>query len=96
MRHWRAKMTENNHFRALEHMYAAAPINQIYEPILTVSEGAAEIEIELSKQYHHSGGAVHGSVYFKMLDDAAFFAANSYETEVFVLTTSFTTYLLTS
>ena len=93
MRHWRETMTENNHFRALENTYAAAPINQIYEPTMTVSEGAAEIEIELSEQYHHSGGAVHGSVYFKMLDDAAFFAANSYETEVFVLTTSFTTYL---
>jgi len=86
-------MTGNNHFRALENMYAAAPINQIYEPTMIVSEGAAEIEIELSEQYHHSGGAVHGSVYFKMLDDAAFFAANSYETKVFVLTTSFTTYL---
>jgi len=86
-------MTGKNHFRALENMYAAAPINQIYEPTMIVSEGAAEIEIELSEQYHHSGGAVHGSVYFKMLDDAAFFAANSYETKVFVLTTSFTTYL---
>ena len=86
-------MIENYHFRALENMYAAAPINKIYEPTLTVSKGAAEIKIELSEQYHHSGGAVHGSVYFKMLDDAAFFAANSYETEVFVLTTSFTIYL---
>jgi uncharacterized protein (TIGR00369 family) len=93
MRHWRAKMIENYHFRALENMYAAAPINKIYEPTLTVSMGTAEIKIELSEQYHHSGGAVHGSVYFKMLDDAAFFAANSYEDEVFVLTTSFTIYL---
>ena len=33
------------------------------------------------------------SVYFKMLDEAAFFAANSLEREVFVLTVSFTTYL---
>ncbi len=86
-------MIGNDHFRALENMYAAAPINQIYEPTMTVSEGAAEIEIELSDQYHHSGGAVHGAVYFKMLDDAAFFASNSYETEMFVVTTSFTTYL---
>lgn len=85
-------MTKTNHFRALENMYAAGPINQIYLPNITVSEGIAEIEIELSEKYHHSGGAVHGSVYFKMLDDAAFFAANSYETEVFVLTKSFTTY----
>lgn len=74
-------------------MYAAAPINRIYEPTMTVSEGVAEVEIELSEKYHHSGAAVHGSVYFKMLDDAAFFASNSYETEVFVVTTSFTTYL---
>jgi len=74
-------------------MYAAAPVNEIYRPVLTVSEGRAEIEIELSEQFHHSGGAVHGSVYFKMLDDAAFFAVSSLETEVFVLTTSFTTYI---
>ena len=86
-------MTGNNHFRALENMYAAAPINQIFKPTMTISEGIAEIEIELSEQFHHSGGAVHGSVYFKMLDDAAFFASNSYEAEVFVVTTSFTTYL---
>ncbi|TDF37393.1 PaaI family thioesterase [Alteromonadaceae bacterium M269] len=81
------------HFRALESMYAAAPINTIFQPTMTVSEGQAEIQIELSEQYHHSGGGVHGSVYFKMLDDAAFFAANSLEQEFFVLTTSFTTYL---
>jgi len=86
-------MNEVDHFRSLENMYAAAPINQIYNPIMTVSEGAAQIEIELSEKFHHSGGGVHGSVYFKMLDDAAFFASNSYEKEVFVLTTSFTTYL---
>jgi len=86
-------MNEIDHFRALENMYAAAPINEIYEPIMTVSEGAAEIEIALSEKYHHSAGGVHGSVYFKMLDDAAFFASNSYEHEVFVLTTSFTTYI---
>lgn len=86
-------MPENNHFRALENMYAAAPINRIFAPTMIVSEGQAVIEIELSEQYYHSGGAVHGSVYFKMLDDAAFFAANSFEKDVFVLTTSFTTYL---
>jgi uncharacterized protein (TIGR00369 family) len=74
-------------------MYAAAPINTIYKPDMVVSKGRAVIEIELSSQFHHSAGGVHGSVYFKMLDDAAFFAANSLETDYFVLTTSFTTYL---
>lgn len=86
-------MEHNEHYKRLESMYQAAPINQIYQPVMTVSEGEAVIAIETGEQYHHSAGGVHGSVYFKMLDDAAFFAANSLETDVFVLTTSFTTYL---
>jgi len=86
-------MEAEEHYRRLERMYLAAPINCIYEPSIKISEGRAEIEIPLSEKYHHSAGGVHGSVYFKMLDDAAFFAANSLEGSVFVLTTSFTTYL---
>ncbi len=86
-------MTKPTHFSRIESMYAAAPVNKIYEPVMEVSEGEAVIEIELSEKYHHSAGGVHGSVYFKMLDDAAFFAANSLEEEFFVLTTSFTTYI---
>lgn len=82
-----------HHYQSLISMYAAAPINAIFNPVMQVSEGKAEIEIVLSENLHHSGGGVHGSVYFKMLDDAAFFAANSLEPEFFVLTTSFTTYL---
>jgi uncharacterized protein (TIGR00369 family) len=85
-------MNKEKHFRCLESMYAAAPINEYYKPIMEVGEGEATIEIEISEKYFHAAGAVHGSVYFKMLDDAAFFAANSLETEFFVLTTSFTTY----
>ena len=86
-------MNLETHYKNLESMYLAAPINEIFQPSLTVSKGESVIEIDLSEKYHHAGGGVHGSVYFKMLDDAAFFAANSLETEVFVLTTSFTTYL---
>ena len=86
-------MDSVQHLKALKSMYAAAPINQIYQPSIEISEGQAIIEIELSSRFHHSAGAVHGSVYFKLLDDAAFFAAQSFEYEVFVLTTSFTTYL---
>ena len=86
-------MSKDIHFKNLESMYLAAPINGFYQPSISVSEGSATIAIELSEKYFHSGGAVHGSVYFKMLDDAAFFAANSLEREYFVLTTSFTTYL---
>jgi len=86
-------MTKDPHFVALESLYLAAPITEIYRPTIEVSESEATIEIEVSKRLFHSLGAVHGSVYFKMLDDAAFFAANSLERDVFVLTTSFTTYL---
>lgn len=86
-------MAKDPHFKALERMYLAAPINEFYEPRIEVSEAEATIEIDLSQRYHHAAHAVHGSVYFKMLDDAAFFAANSLEREVFVLTVSFTTYL---
>lgn len=88
------KPPSDPHFIGLQNMYLAAPINEFYRPMITVGEGVAEIGIELTEAFHHSGGSVHGSVYFKMLDDAAFFAANSLERESFVLTSSFTTYLL--
>ncbi len=81
------------HYRNLERMYASAPINEFYKPTLLVSEAQAELTIEVSSKYYHSAGAMHGSVYFKMLDDAAFFAVNSLVEDVFVLTTSFNIYL---
>ncbi len=86
-------MDQVEHFKRLENMYQAAPLNDFYLPVMKVSEGHAEISIDLNPKMFHAGQAVHGSVYFKMLDDAAFFAANSLEPEFFVLTTSFTTYL---
>ena len=86
-------MTNQNHYRALEDMYKSAPINEIFPPEVAISEGEAEISIAVKPDYFHAAGAMHGSVYFKLLDDSAFFAAASMEEEVFVLTTSFTTYL---
>jgi uncharacterized protein (TIGR00369 family) len=87
-------MSKDPHFTALERMYRSAPINAIYRPRIEVSEAAATIEIDVTEALHHAAGAVHGSVYFKMLDDAAFFAANSVEREEFVLTSSFHVHLL--
>ena len=86
-------METRNHFESLVRMYAASQINEIYRPAIKVTEGKSEIEIDLSSKFHHSAGGVHGSVYFKVLDDAAFFAANSLEPKFFVLTTSFTIYI---
>ena len=82
-----------DHFGALEQMYLQAPINDFYRPTITVEHEGATIQIEVDPKYFHPAGAVHGSVTFKMLDDAAFFAASSLVEDVFVLTTSFTTYL---
>ena len=87
-------MTQEEHFENLIKMYSRASINDFYNPSLKVKEGEAEIIIDVSEKYFHSGGAIHGSVYFKMLDDVAFFAATTLERDVFVLTTSFTTYFL--
>jgi uncharacterized protein (TIGR00369 family) len=74
------------HFRKLERMYAAAPINVWFQPQLHVDHGRAEVVIGVRAEFHHSAGSAHGTVYFKAMDDAAFFAANSLVADVFVLT----------
>jgi uncharacterized protein (TIGR00369 family) len=43
--------------------------------------------------FFHAAGAIHGAVYFKAMDDAAFFAVQSIVDDVFVLTVSFNVYL---
>ena len=87
-------MSYQKHYTRLENMYKSAPINKIYPPRIPISEGLAEIEIDVKEEYFHAARAVHGSVYFKLLDDAAFFAACSLETEVFPPTSSFNTYII--
>lgn len=77
------------HYRSLEAMYSRAPINEYFQPTLHVGEGRATITVTVKREYTHTAGAIHGCVYFKMLDDAAFFAANSVEPEFFLLTTDF-------
>jgi uncharacterized protein (TIGR00369 family) len=78
------------HFRALESLYAAAPINRLFESRLEIAEpGIARISFDLDERHFHAAGAVHGTSYFKMLDDAAFYAANSLVTDRFLLTTAF-------
>ncbi len=81
------------HYRKLERLYTSAPINAWYRPTIQVGDGTAEIAMDMRSEFFHAAHAVHGSVYFKALDDAAFFAVNSLVPEVFVLTASFTIYL---
>lgn len=78
------------HFRALESLYAAAPINRLFQSQLDiVEEGFARIHFAVDETLYHAAGAVHGTTYFKMLDDAAFYAANSLVSDYFLLTTAF-------
>ena len=78
------------HWRALEGLYASAPVNQLFDSRLEViEEGRARIAFEVQERHYHAAGAAHGTIYFKMLDDAAFYAANTLVTDRFLLTTSF-------
>jgi len=78
------------HFRALEALYASAPVNALFESRLEiVAEGHARIRFKVDRQFHHAAAAAHGTIYFKMLDDAAFYAANSLVSDRFLLTTAF-------
>ena len=78
------------HWRALEGLYASAPINQLFDSVMTITgEGAARITFTVDERVFHAAGAAHGTIYFKMLDDAAFYAANTLITDRFLLTTAF-------
>ena len=83
----------SEHHRRLERTYLAAPINELYLPTIAISDGRATVEFEVRERFFHAANALHGSVYFKALDDPAFFAAASMVPNRFVLTTSFTIYL---
>ena len=50
------------------------------------------MRIRVRHEFFHAANAVHGSHYFKVLDDAAFFAASSLVTDNFLLTASFNMY----
>ena len=78
------------HFRALESLYRHAPVNGLFESKLEIVEkGFARITFEVAEALYHAAGAAHGTLYFKMMDDAAFYACNSLVTDRFLLTTAF-------
>ena len=86
----RAPAGAEAHFRALEALYAAAPVNQVFPSRLAITgEGESRIDFTIDESHFHAAGAAHGTIYFKMLDDAAFYAANSLVNDFFLLTTAF-------
>jgi len=83
-------MTNDEHHRKLERLYASAPVTRWFGSRIAIGDGQAEVRIPVRPEFHHAANAVHGSIYFRALDDAAFFAANSRVADVFVLTVSYT------
>lgn len=77
------------HFRKLEHLYRVAPVSLWYGASIRVRDGEAEVSIPVRPEFFHAAHAVHGSVYFRALDDAAFFAVNSRVRDVVVVTVGF-------
>jgi len=81
---------EEAHLRALEALYEAAPINRLLRSQLTLPQaGHSLIRFPVTADTYHAAGAAHGTLYFKMLDDAAFYAANGLVSDRFLLTTAF-------
>lgn len=89
-------MNDQQHFMRLERMYLSAPYNQqlYHNNTIKISREQAIITTEVMEKHFHGAGAMHGSVYFKLLDDAAFFAVNSIIKDYMVYTVSYSVNLL--
>lgn len=85
-------MSNEQYYRRLENLYADGNSQRYFTPKISVREGTAELVLPIREDYLHPGGAVHGHVYFKLLDDTSYFAANSLVEDVGVLTVSFNVY----
>lgn len=83
-----------SHYRRLEQLYLSGNVNRLVFPGTTIEvrHGAATVGMPVAEQYFHAMQGLHGCVYFKLLDDAAFFAANSVVSGCMLLTTSFSLY----
>ena len=78
------------HFKALENLYRSAPINDRFGSEIEIAEaGLARIRFEVEPASFHAAGAAHGTLYFKMMDDVAFYACNTMVSDRFLLTTAF-------
>jgi len=78
------------HYRRLEALYRSAPVNRQFESEIEIAgPGQARIRFKVEESSYHAAGAAHGTLYFKMLDDVAFYAANSLISDRFLLTTAF-------
>jgi uncharacterized protein (TIGR00369 family) len=85
-------MSKADHVRKLDALFQSAPLNQgIFKgSALEVEFEKATLRLAIGNQYFHAAEAMHGAIYFKLLDDSAYFAAASIEKTYFLLTKSYT------
>lgn len=87
-------MKKEDHYRKLENMMHDAPIVKLTGARIQIGRGRSTITLPVRQDLYHAAGALHGSMYFLALDNAAWFAVNSLVEDVFVLTVSFNVYLI--
>jgi uncharacterized protein (TIGR00369 family) len=85
-------MRDQQHLDRLKTVYEKAPCNAYYEPVIEIARGQSEVRFPVREAFFQGLGAVHGSVYFKAMDDAAYFAAQSLVKDYFLVTVSFNIY----
>jgi acyl-coenzyme A thioesterase PaaI-like protein len=88
---WQMDTNERRlHFAHLQRIYEAAPCNNFYPDVqIRLEPGRCILTTPVLTEHFHSGGALHGAVFFKFLDDAAYFACATREPEYFLLTVSY-------
>ncbi len=80
----------NRHFEGLIRIFHSAPIQELLEgAVISLEEGKATYQLQIKEEYFHAADALHGAIYFKLLDDSAYFAAATLEQEYFLLTKSY-------
>jgi uncharacterized protein (TIGR00369 family) len=88
-------MEAEAHYRRLERLYHSANIQQLHSgSTISVGHGHSELALPVHPAFFHGAQALHGAVYFKLLDDAAYFAAASVVRDLFIVTASFQLNLL--
>ncbi|PRY06815.1 uncharacterized protein (TIGR00369 family) [Pontibacter ummariensis] len=88
-------MQHEEHFQRLERLYHRAKVQELFNgSSIRVGHSRAEITLPVQEKYFHGANAIHGAVYFKLMDDAAYFAVASLVRDVFIVTSSFQLNLL--
>ena len=84
-------MSKNEHFDRLIRLFQSAPINKgiFKNSSIDLSEGKAEYLFKVDQSLFHGANALHGAIYFKLLDDSAYFAAATLVKDHFLVTKSY-------